>query len=182
MKWLFTSLVVFLSACSSSQKKDSIPAPGPVQISIEDDATSRIDYISLQNSLGLTRDSESLGYTEKTFNTCQAGFGYSSNQNCHQEVFMVLHFKLTCRDSEGTISSILTDADVSPIAYKDLKWNLKDINGVITTDGSGYGQIRATSKKSQKRERLKIALGPDFLYMRANEITKVITPRSWCDN
>jgi hypothetical protein len=182
MKWIFSSLVLFLTACSSTPKKDSSPLYTPTQSSIEEDASPRIDYLSLQRSLGLNRDAENLGYTEKTFNTCDAGYGYSSHQDCHQEVFMVLHFKLSCRDSEGTISSVLTDADVAPIAYKDLKWKLKDIDGTITTDGGGYGQIRATSKKSQKRERLKIALGPDFLYMRANEITKVITPRSWCAN
>lgn len=150
MNWFFILFIVLLSGCSSTPKKEVNQTYAPPQPYTEDDVSPRIDYISLQRSLGLDRESENLGYTEKKFNTCEAGHGYSSHQDCHQEVFMVLHFKLSCRDSEGTISSVLTDADVAPIAYKDLKWNLKDTNGIITTDGSGYGQIRATSKKSQK--------------------------------
>jgi hypothetical protein len=87
---------------------------------------------------------------------------------------------LLCRDSEGTISTVLTEADVTPIAGQTIRWTLKNVQGQFQTDGLGYGQIVALSPRPQKRERLKLTLGNEFLYMRANEITKVITPRPWC--
>lgn len=180
MKWIFAALVCLLVGCSSSPKK--VPSPTiPVTVTEEPAASAKIDYVALQTFLGLDRGSENLGYTERVFNTCEAGYGYSRNQDGHKEVFVVLHFRLLCRDTEGTVSTILTDADVNPIAGKTVKWNLKGMTGAVVTDGLGYGQIRTVSRISQRRERLRLSVGPEFLYMRANEITKVITPRPWCE-
>jgi hypothetical protein len=171
--------LLFLAACTSTPKKEApVKNPSPVMDAAED--SSRIDYPALQTHLGLDRSAEDLGYTEKPFNTCEAGYGYSRSQNCHQEYFVVLHFRLLCRDSEGTISNILTDADTTPLSGRSVRWNLKGLNGSSQTDGSGFAQIRMTSPISQKKQRVKIAIGNEFLYMRANEITKVITPLPWC--
>ena len=176
MKFLLLCALIFLAACTSTPKKETYTPPA---IEIPED-TSRIDYSALQSHLGLDRSQDELGYTEKAFNTCEAGYGFSRSQNCHQEYFVVLHFRLLCRDTEGTISTVLTDADTSPLAGRNVKWNLKGINGTSQTDGLGYGQIRITSPVSQKKQRVRIAIGNEFLYMRANEITKVITPLPWC--
>lgn len=178
MKWIFAALIVALAGCTTTPKKETA-APTPVVPEVA--APSSIDYAALQTFLGLDRGSEELGYTERAFNTCDAGYGYSRSQNCRQEVFVVLHFRLMCRDSEGTISTILTDADVAPIAGKTVKWSLKGMSGTTITDGLGYGQIRTVSPRSQRRERARLAVGPEFLYMRANEINKIITPRPWCN-
>ena len=180
MKWTFAALVCLLAGCSSTPKKETSPSV-PTTVIKEADSPPRIDYAALQTYLGLDRGSEELGYSERTFNTCDAGYGYSRNQDCHKEVFVVLHFRLLCRDSEGTVSTILTEADVNPIAGRSVKWNLKGMSGTVVTDGLGYGQIRTVSRISQRRERLRLSVGPEFLYMRANEITKVITPRPWCN-
>nr|BFD59133.1 hypothetical protein CKG001_12400 [Bdellovibrio sp. CKG001]BFD62511.1 hypothetical protein BdHM001_11920 [Bdellovibrio sp. HM001]BFD67585.1 hypothetical protein HAGR004_26070 [Bdellovibrio sp. HAGR004] len=180
MKWTFAALVCLLAGCSSSPKKEASPSI-PTAVTEDADSSKRIDYVALQTFLGLDRGSEELGYSERTFNTCDTGYGYSRNQDCHKEVFVVLHFRLLCRDSEGTVSTILTEADVNPIAGRTVKWNLKGMSGTVVTDGLGYGQIRTVSRISQRRERLRLSVGPEFLYMRANEITKVITPRPWCD-
>lgn len=172
------SALFFLLACSTAPKKEKY-TPAPVATEIPED-TSRIDYFALQSHLGLDRAPEELGYTEKAFNTCEAGYGFSRSQNCHQEYFVVLHFRLLCRDTEGTISTILTDSDTTPLAGRSVRWNLKGIDGTSQTDGLGYAQVRITSPVSQKKQRVKIAIGNEFLYMRANEITKVITPQPWC--
>lgn len=172
------SALLFLLACSTAPKKEKY-TPTPVTTEVPED-TSRIDYFALQSHLGLDRSPEELGYTEKAFNTCEAGYGFSRSQNCHQEYFVVLHFRLLCRDTEGTISTILTDADTTPLAGRSVRWNLKGLDGTSQTDGLGYGQVRITSPVSQKKQRVKIAIGNEFLYMRANEITKVITPQPWC--
>jgi len=172
------SALLFLMACSTTPKKEKY-TPAPVATEIPED-TSRIDYYALQSHLGLDRAAEELGYTEKAFNTCEAGYGFSRSQNCHQEYFVVLHFRLLCRDTEGTISNVLTDADTTPLAGRNVRWNLKGMDGTSLTDGLGYAQVRITSPISQKKQRVKIAIGNEFLYMRANEITKVITPLPWC--
>lgn len=179
MQWIFPALLALLVGCSTSPKKESAKV-SPDVISPEQEST-RLDYNALQTHLGLDRSEDQLGYNEKAFNTCDVGYGYSRSQDCHKEFFVVLHFRLLCRDSEGTISQILTDADVAPIAGKTVRWNLKGTSGTLVTDGMGYGQIRTVSRSSQRRERLKLAVGSEFLYMRANEITKVITPRPWCN-
>lgn len=167
-----------LTACTSTPTKtETTPIPTAKTPTQEE---GHIDYNAIQTYLKMDRSSEDLGYAEKVFNTCEVGYGYSRSQNCHKEYFVVLNFRLMCRDTEGTISTILTDADVAPIAGKDVRWALNKIGGNTTTDGLGYAQIRTVSSKSQFHQRLKIAVGNDFLYMRSDEIKKVITPRSWC--
>lgn len=178
MKWLFSGfLLLLLSGCATTPQKITPPLAGRPTFTSEEE---RIDYVALQRSLGLERDSEDLGYSEKAFNTCEAGYGYSRAKGCHKKVFVVLHFRLMCRDTEGTISTILTDDDVAPIAEKTVQWNLKGMKGDLTTDNRGYGQIRTVSSVSQQKERVRLMVGSEFLYMRSHEITKVITPRPWC--
>lgn len=181
MKWLILCFIVTLTGCTTSgPQKPSAGASLPRSESAASDSGA-VDYGALQRYLGLDRSSDELGYAEKTFNTCDAGYGYSRSHNCHHEVFVVLHFRLVCRDSEGTISTVLTEMDLSPLSGRTVRWNLKGMSGTVVTDGLGYGQIRIVSPVSQKRERVRLAVGNEFLYMRAGEVTKIITPRPWCD-
>lgn len=177
MKWHFSVWLLLLAGCATTTTQKNSPVAEPPATHAEAD---HIDYEALQHSLGLDRDSENLGYAEKSFNTCEAGYGYSRSRGCHKKVFVVLHFRLMCRDTEGTISTILTEDDVAPIAGKNVRWNLKGMSGDLTTDNRGYGQIRTVSSVSQQRERVRLMVGSEFLYMRSNEITKIITPRPWC--
>ena len=173
-------ILAVLAGCATQTVKTTPVKETPAPVLSQDEGGSSIDYNALQTYLKLDRDVEQLGFTEKAFNTCDAGYGYSRSQNCHKEYFVVLHFRLLCRDSEGTISTVLTENDVMPIAGRPVKWTLKGISGTVVTDGNGYGQIHAVASSSQNRQRIKIAVGNEFLYMRSNEITKVITPRPWC--
>ncbi|HWU42428.1 MAG TPA: hypothetical protein VN132_03285 [Bdellovibrio sp.] len=169
----------FLAGCATAPKETKsteVTTPTGAQ----EEKSTTIDYNALQSYLQLDRAPEELGFAEKAFNTCEAGFGYSRSQNCHKEYFVVIHFRLLCRDSEGTVSTILTDSDVTAIAGRPVRWELKGVKGNLVTDGEGYGQIRTVSSKSQNRQRLRVGVGNEFLYMRTNEITKVITPRPWC--
>lgn len=180
MKWLVIGLLLVLMGCTSSSPKRTSSTTPPSHESSAAESTA-IDYRALQRSLGLDRANDHLGYDERVFDTCDVGYGYSPSHNCHREVFVVLHFRLLCRDSEGTISTILTEMDVAPLSGKTVRWNLKGMSGSVITDGLGYGQIRVVSPVSQKRERVRLAVGNEFLYMRAGEVTKIITPRPWCD-
>lgn len=170
----YVLVCVFITACGSAPKK--IEPSKPVDI-----PTSGIDYIGLQRSLGMEIPADRLGYKEKTFNTCEAGYGYSGTHNCRREYMVVVNFRLQCRDSVGQVSEGVNNSDLTPIVDKSVVWNLKGVQGTTRTDSEGFGQIMTVSSISQRQQRLKLAVGKEFLYMRANEITRVVTPRPWCE-
>ncbi|WP_413289164.1 hypothetical protein [Bdellovibrio sp. HCB337] len=181
---LFAALCILTAACGSTPKqiesplmreKTTMPSE-PV-----DTSAPSVDYIGLQRALGMEIPTNNLGYKEKVFNTCEAGYGYSSTHNCHREYMVVINIQLQCRDSVGQVSEGVNNADLSPIASKTVKWNLKGTQGTSQTDFDGFAQIMTVSNMSQKQQRLKLAVGNEFLYMRANEITRVVTPRNWCE-
>lgn len=140
-----------------------------------------IDTDGLRNFLKLNRKTNRLGYVEKAFNTCEVGYGYSTTHACRVKTFVVLQFQLMCRDSEGTVTQALTPDDLRAISLQSVKWTLKNLAGKIITDSDGYGQIVTISNYSQRYERLKLTVRNDFLFMKAGELTQMITPKSWCN-
>ena len=94
---------------------------------------------------------------------------------------MVIHFQLMCCDSEGTISKALMLSDLYLISRQNVKWNLKKATGQLLTDSEGYAQIAIVSGESQRLQRLRLTVGNDFLFLKAGEITQMITPKSWCN-
>lgn len=173
--WLFLVTVLVVTACTTAPKVEETPIP-----KASTERVQGIDYVGLQRSLGMEIPAEELGYKEKSFNTCQAGYGYSSTHNCQRQYIVVINFQLQCRDSVGTVAEGVTNADLTAIANRPVRWNLKTTQGTTQTDSDGFGQIMTVATRSQRTERLKIAVGNEFLYMRANEITRVVTPRPWC--
>ncbi len=172
-----------LYSCGSAPVSTApvVPSEPPVVNSVP--ATfepENIDQDGLQSFLKLKRGYNRLGYSEKSFNTCEVGYGYSSTHRCRPQTFVVIHFKLMCRDTEGTVSQAVTAADLRPISNQNVKWTLKNAAGKLLTDSEGYGQIAMISGISQREQRLKLTVGNDFLYMRAGELTEMITPKSWC--
>lgn len=183
MKWVgVVVLAVLATACSSAPIESPLPGPRTTLPSepVENQRSS-IDYVGLQRSMGMEIPVEKLGYKEKAFDTCQAGYGYSTTHNCHREYMVVINFRLQCRDSVGTVAEGVTNADLTNIANRPVRWNLKPNQGVTNTDSEGYGQIMTVASRSQRSERLKIGVGNEFLYMRAGEITRVVTPQPWCN-
>lgn len=174
--------VVFISACAS---KPSVVFPTPAQKSVEtEDAPQEIiiDYDGLQSLLKLDRPVEKLGYVEKSFPTCEVGYGYSSNRNCRRDFFVLVHFQLLCRDSnEDSYTEALTAADMRPLRGSSVRWTLSNARGNLNLDDQGRGQIKTTARISQKDKRLKINIGNDNLYVKAGEINKIVTPSNWCN-
>lgn len=172
--------LLILSACTTTapQKMPTPTAPPPP---VDDGRDANIDYESIKRHLHMDRERTALGIEEKSFNTCETGYGYSKSQRCRQQNLTVIHFRLLCRDSEGTISTVLTDADLRPLERRSVRWNIQNSKGVTYTDSDGYGQILMAFNGPQKSQRVRIAIGNEFLYMRAGELQKVITPRPWCD-
>ncbi len=177
---LFLALLV-LAGCATKQipKEEDVPLPSTAGLETQEQQEN-IDLEALERSLNLARPLQELGYREKSFNSCSAGYGFSSSKNCRNLTMASINVRLQCRDSEGTISTALGAADLVAIAGQRVRWTLQKQDDVFTTDGLGYGNIRAVFKKSPKNDWLRIAVGMQFLNMRANSITRVVTPRPWC--
>ncbi len=174
-------LLIFLGCATKTVDQSPSKIYSPPQTMIESPKSLSVNMLGLKNYLGLNRAHESLGYQEKTFKTCQVGNGYPSDRNCQTKHLIVIHFQLMCRESEGTISTILTLADLQPLSQRPVIWTLKDQSSTVQTDSLGYGQISVITSSPQNHQRLKLSVGNDFLYMKAGEITRVATPPSWCE-
>ena len=192
---------MILSACSSGPSKSgseaaardqsreaspiiSSPKVFPTAKNENQAGSSSIDSVALQSSLGMDRPQNRLGFQEKTFDTCQVGYGFSSTHDCQRKYFVVIHFQLMCRDSEGTTSEIITSDNLQPLSERPVNWSIKNRTGMLTgqtqTDTEGFGQIKAITAQSPSQQRLKLTLGNDFLYLKAGEVNRVVTPLSWC--
>ncbi|MBC7466445.1 MAG: hypothetical protein H7256_10675 [Bdellovibrio sp.] len=189
--YILLCLAFFVSSCAAHSKKNSTDAkekvgsikeikPNPYETTKPSQRV--IDYSSVQRLLNLDRRYTELGFFEKMFDTCQVGFGYAPDLDCQKKYFTVIHFKLVCRQSEGTISTVLTDDDLKAISGENVNWYLKNANGSTLTDSEGYGQIIATTNESQKNQRLRLAVGAEFLMTKASEAKRLIAPLTWCNH
>ncbi len=167
-------ITLLIGGCTTPPKKDEPKSPT--------ETTSRaVDYSGLRNHLGLNRSTKNLGFAEASFDTCQQGFNLPQASACEKNFFVVVNFRLQCRHSTGTISQALTSADITPVSNANVKWNLKGVNGLTATDSEGFAQLQTISPVSQKAQRLRLAVGTEFLYIRAGDINRVVTPGTWCD-
>ncbi|MGE0762111.1 MAG: hypothetical protein AB7N80_02415 [Bdellovibrionales bacterium] len=172
---LFTILA---TGCASKRR----PPPqheAPLPTLTDSEVVESIDLFGLSRSLGMMRAIHELGYGEKTFNTCRAGYGYSSTHRCRQQHFVVINFRLQCRDSEGTVSEV-TNEELMPVTSNLVRWNLGAQQGYTTTDGDGFGQILMVAPKSSRQQRLRLTVANDFLLMQAGQMKRVVVPRMWC--
>lgn len=171
-------MFVVAAGCASRPPEPTLPASIPEAPTPREE--ENIDLLGLQKSLRMERPMEQLGYAEKAFNTCQAGYGYSSSHNCRQRHLVVIHFRLQCRDSEGTVSEMVTLEELQPVLADRMRWHLGSVPGTTSTDGEGYGQIRAVMSQSAKTQRLRLTVKNDFLLLTANQVKRIIVPKSWC--
>lgn len=151
-----------------------------VQSDINQEETN-IDLDGLQRQLDFYKSPDSLGYSEKTFSTCEVGYGYSRNKECRREILVLINFQLYCRyfDSDS-YSKALSQNDMRPIAQRRVNWTLQNWSGQVDLDNQGYGQIRLTAKSSLRLQRLKMIIENENLYIKAGEATKIVTPANWC--
>jgi hypothetical protein len=179
---ILISMTLIVGGCATSNipSNSTSPAlPKPLDYSRAQSSPSIEELENLQKQLGLQRDFNQLGYFEKPFETCEDP--QRGAKACHRNYFIVIHFQLLCRDTEGTVSEVVTQNDVKPISDQTVVWNLKGNKGDIQTDPSGFGQIRTIASVSPRTQRLKLAVRNEALYLRAGEINRVVTPRPWCN-
>lgn len=180
MRFIFLLSMLTLVACSSTPTKVEQPpaTPQPRPAAEKSEETS-IDFEGLQRSLGLERSKLKLGYEEKRFNTCEAGFGYPKD-NCALKTFVSINFRLQCRDTVGTTSEVVTALQLDPIDNKVVNWQMGPAKSRTNTDAEGFAQINAVLANSPRASRLRLAVGNQFVYVRAGEISRIVTPANWC--
>lgn len=183
-------LALLLTACgtekikretSNTEKDGAVKTVSPRNDRPASIATGEVDPIRLMTLLGMKKAKTQLGYVEKIFNTCQSELGFSSTVNCQKKFLIVIHFKLLCRSSEGTISKVLKNSDLNAVANQPLKYFLKNHSGSLVTDEVGFGQIIMVTNESEKFQRLRISNSNDFLLLTAGELKSLIVPANWCN-
>lgn len=172
---------LFLVHCATKPLPKDSPSPAVPPSSIPSGPPSiLIDYEGLQASLKLIRSRETLGYLEKSFETCKAGYGYPSNQNCRRDYFVLVHFKLLCRDADESSHTAFDASRMEPLSHREIRWSMRDRSGTLTLDDQGFGQILTTSPVSLKSQRLKISADNENLHIRASDLGRIVAPPVWC--
>jgi hypothetical protein len=173
---LLIGFSIFLAACSTSRV-----APIPEVPVVAPRAT--LNLRELQNRLGIELGPEGTGFREKSFDACDLGDALNDLRNpvkdCRQVYFALVQFQLSCRQSEQPTEA-LTDADLTPVKNQKLKWQLGKEAGETETDFQGRGVIRVLSGVPIKKSFLRLSTGVDFLNMRVEQVTAIVTPPSWC--
>jgi hypothetical protein len=172
--FLVSIMSLVVTACGSAAKKPTeerpIEAP-PEEI--------RIDYVGLQQTLGIHRPDEKLGYVEKAFDTCTVGNGFSHSEDCHREYFVLMYFQLKCRDTEEAPADG-SPMSIRPIANHPVAWALDSKRGVVHTDFDGYSQIRTSFRTRPRDKHIKLTSDTHFLYVKAGDLDQIVAPPNWC--
>jgi hypothetical protein len=177
LKLLAASVVsMFLLNCAS-QPKD-VEGPGPIYDPYGDAPKSReLDLNQVRQRLDLDRSIEDLGFTEKRFDSCQFD---NAPADCGQRQFVLVHFRLQCRDSVGTVNSV-SQIELMPVVSRKIKWRVGYFNGTTQTDEDGYGQVQFVAPGSSKNQRFSLQIKENSLGVTAAEVSRIIVPRDWCD-
>ena len=168
---------VVMAACATPEKTPEPAAPPPPATA---EATGNVDLDKLQQALGLDGERDAVGYNEKSFGTCDMGYGFSRNRDCRTQYLVVLRFRLQCRESEGTSADVVDQQTIHAITNDKVRWNVGVNQGFTNTDGEGFGVVRFIAPRSQKRERAKLTIDGRYLVMRAEDMSRMVTPADWC--
>jgi hypothetical protein len=140
----------------------------------------QIDVVGLERFLGMNMGTGTLGYFERRYNTCEVGYGYPKSYGCQDQYYVVINYQLLCRQSEGTVSETIDSSSLNAVRYKNGRWNMGGRIGSTQTDHEGKGQIKGIFPRTQRSERVKVAIDSDFLYARGSDFRQVLTPADWC--
>ena len=179
--------LVFTLNCSTLPERevsptDHIPLPKPTS---EPPAQNNwikenVDLSELQKALRMDRSKTELGVQSQTFNTCVVGAGYNPYNPCRNLHLSVLHFRVRCRASMGTVEHV-SHTELRPLANNTLRWMLANQSGQVVTDYDGYGQVAIASNYNLKQDRFILRAKTNNLGLRVNQISQIIVPNDWCD-
>ena len=166
--FLISVIGIFLG-CASRAPRESIPRePGSEQT---------ISLSQLQNQLRLDRSLQELGLMDKIFDSCSLPVKDPTGK-CGARYFSVLHFQMVCRDSEGTVGTVVTNT--RPLVSDHVEYQLAGHRGIIKTDGNGYGQLQIVTLVPVRGQRLVLTVGREFLGKEISEVEQLVVPNYWC--
>lgn len=188
MKFLLCSflfLTLLLQACTSTPPPKPKKRILPKSQSSYSDRNYRaqkyndIDINELLIELGMDHPMESVGFREKSFNTCQIESNHSPQPECQRLYISRLNFQVMCRNSTGTVQSVT----LTPLFSNKLRWkNKHGKRGLTSTDGRGYGSLGFISSNPANNGYLYLYLGSKIARKRFRDKWKLILPMSWCDS
>lgn len=171
MKFQFVVLslsLAFFIGCSLTPTSESPTQRGYEELSLEE----------LQQSLGV--ELQDLGFVSKTFNSCSLPKPLREDKSCGNRHFSMIHFRVQCRNSEGTTENSVTALDLKAL-HKELEWVVGPYRGVTFTDSDGYGQVRVISTKPIHHQRFVLKSGKIALGLTAEEVSRIVVPSNWCN-
>ncbi len=161
-------LVILATGCASVEEKEPLDEP------------VRIDLRALQHELGIEFSPNWVGYSEKRFDACRFAAQLPKNFKCSRAYFVQVGIQLSCRPDDEDQNPSLESAELTPVGYQEVSWQMGETSGRLSTDAEGHGLIQAIASHSMKSKRLRVSTGEDFLMMRAEQATRIVTPAHWC--
>jgi hypothetical protein len=169
---LLISSLSFVSACAQRSVLEGGRNPATKQ--------ATYDLNQIQSALGMERSPGELGFTEKMFDSCKTRVP-GGGERCGNRFFSVLNFKLSCRDSEGTVDTVASAATAKPLVSDKVEYQLAGARGVLQSDRDGNVQLRMVTTQPLRGQRLVVTVGRQFFGKEISEITQVILPNYWCE-
>lgn len=169
MKFILLMCVpLFFISCTSMEKKS---------LTDEEDSEYGINVDKIEERLEFSKSESDLGFEQKTFNTCEIGAGYPSNAKCSKRYFAVLHMKVLCRDSVGTVQKVNS---LEALQSNNVKVIFGNIRSYTSFNMDGYTKLRGISKYPFNKKKLILKKGQNALQVSASEVSKIIVPNDWC--
>jgi hypothetical protein len=176
LTWMI--IVMGLCACATDPMRTRLPSPEdkPPSLPSTQDGQHVVSVHEIQNQLGLNRSPQDLGFAEKKFDGCT--LGHRDDRACGQRFLSVVHFRLLCRDSMGTVQTVVRNLE--PLVADTMQWRLAGSRGNTHTDSEGFGQVQLISQKPNKGKRFILIIGKKSLGLEVGEVNQIILPSDWC--
>lgn len=180
---VFTAILFVSTACTTAPKTIDEPVedelPSDTRGGVRVKRLPPLDLKKVSEQLQFERPIEDIGYEEKAFNDCALPEGYRLSDSCSTQYLTVIHFRMRCRDSEGTVESV-THQELKPLMSRNIKWNLSGQNGVTSTDKKGYGTVRSLTPHSTKGNSFRLAVNKQIMSVEVGEVRQFVLPNYWC--
>lgn len=174
----FMSFSLLMSSCATKVPREGLSAPAKTK-KVRSPKKVKIDFDQLQSRLNMNRAKTDLGFQEKPFDTCRVGSGFSTSKDCRTKRLSIIHFKLICRNSTGTVEYV-SASDYRPVQASSVHWQVGLFKGLTLTDQEGYGAVRLVTPGTSKNQYIILRIGKRSLRLNAKEIRQVVVPSDWC--
>lgn len=177
-------LSIFLCQCSTTPEPEELPdLPKSNSSYINNNPTSKkpnsyndIDVHALVNELNMNSPFNKIGFTEKSFNSCQVKSNRSRNPKCKRLFLGKVNYHVMCRRSTGTVEKV----SLRPLTKSLLRWKRGPYRGTTSTNSKGFGTIYYISRSPSRNKALYLYLGKKVARKRLQDMWKLILPNSWC--